>query len=252
MKRYCSQCFEEKPLQAFYIDRGRPTAACKACRLAMGHMTPEERRAHRQKRAAADNAWLAAYLADPSSVSHRGEWPADEIWRPVARYIGKYEVSDQGRVRSLWFANHRAHQLRAVPWVLMQFTHASGYRSVSLVGSPATRGVTELVHQLVCEAFRGPRPDGLVCGHRDGDPGNNRAHNLAWITYTENEADKQRHGHTLTGSKNHQSKLTEDDVRRMRELRATGVNYADLGKQFGVSGAVAHRAVTGRSWKHVA
>jgi hypothetical protein len=38
--------------------------------------------------------------------------------------------------------------------------------------------VPRYVHHLVLEAFVGPRPEGLVCCHWDGDPGNNRLENL--------------------------------------------------------------------------
>lgn len=43
------------------------------------------------------------------------------------------------------------------------------------------------VHQLVCEAFHGPRPfEGAVVMHKDEDALNNRPENLAWGTMKEN------------------------------------------------------------------
>lgn len=253
MKRYCSQCFAEKPLSEFFIDRGLPTASCKECKRSVARLTKAERAERTRQRAAADSDWLAAYIADPEAAiaRHLGDWPADEVWRPVARYLGYYEVSDQGRVRSIWFKNINANQRRPIPLVLTQFQHASGYRSVSLCPSKGVK-VTEHVHTLVCEAFHGARPDGLLCGHRDGDGANNAASNLGWITHVENEADKRRHGRTMSGSRNHQSKLTERQVVELRARVAAGGSPCSIAPEYGVSGQSAWKAATRRTWKHVA
>lgn len=49
------------------------------------------------------------------------------------------------------------------------------------------KGKTFKVHQLVCEAFNGPKPfDGAVVMHLDENPANNRPDNLAWGTQKEN------------------------------------------------------------------
>ena len=43
------------------------------------------------------------------------------------------------------------------------------------------------VHRLIALAFLGPSPfDGAVVNHLDGDPRNNRASNLEWVTQSEN------------------------------------------------------------------
>lgn len=50
------------------------------------------------------------------------------------------------------------------------------------------------VHHLIAEAFIGPRPQGQVVRHLDGNPLNNSAGNLGYGTYGDNERDKIRHG----------------------------------------------------------
>ena len=47
-------------------------------------------------------------------------------------------------------------------------------------------GRTYKVARLVCEAFKGQCPDGLVCMHGDENSRNNRADNLSWGTQKEN------------------------------------------------------------------
>ena len=57
-----------------------------------------------------------------------------------------------------------------------------GYRQASV------NGKTHLVHRLVAKAFRPPPPSEkhTQVNHIDGDPANNRAENLAWVTPSEN------------------------------------------------------------------
>jgi hypothetical protein len=50
------------------------------------------------------------------------------------------------------------------------------------------------VHQMVCEAFYGPKPPGHEVRHLNGDTLDNRAINLAWGTKSENMLDKVAHG----------------------------------------------------------
>lgn len=62
----------------------------------------------------------------------------------------------------------------------------AGYLTVHL-------GVTRPVHQLVLEAFEGPRPDGMVCRHLNGDKADNRSANLAYGTQADNLRDIAYH-----------------------------------------------------------
>jgi hypothetical protein len=48
------------------------------------------------------------------------------------------------------------------------------------------RSKTYKIHQLVCEAFNGPKQEGQVCMHLNEDYKNNRPDNLTWGTQKEN------------------------------------------------------------------
>jgi hypothetical protein len=110
-----------------------------------------------------------------------------EMWRAVVGHEGRYEVSDQGRVRSLLFAP---------PRVLSPYIHRDGYPVIDfcLGGGPKRRLRNQRVHCLVLEAFIGPRPAGMYGCHNDGDPSNNRLENLRWDTPSSNLYDRVRHG----------------------------------------------------------
>mgnify|MGYP002606053720 CR=1 FL=1 len=116
----------------------------------------------------------------------------EEVWKAVPNYEGKYEVSSLGRVRSLpHFVRGRNAKgvrfLRLSPGrVLRPGKTKSGHVSVAI-----GRGNSRLVHQLVLEAFVGPRPksiDGMTVDvlHINGIPSDNRLENLKYGSRGEN------------------------------------------------------------------
>lgn len=116
-----------------------------------------------------------------------------EEWRPVVGYEGIYEVSDRGRVKSLAkrVRCHGGYRTRAER-IHRPTDHPQGYKLVGLWLDG--RQYTARVHVLVLEAFVGPRTDGMVACHNDGNPANNRLHNLRWDTQSNNILDAIKHG----------------------------------------------------------
>ena len=122
-----------------------------------------------------------------------------EEWRAIPGYEGLYEVSSEGRVRSLDRVISCTRSDSAGPFgrdlqgrELKQSTDRTGRLSVNL--SRNGRARKRRVHTLVAEAFVGPRPEGLEVCHGDGDPSNNRVSNLRYGTASENWADRKLHG----------------------------------------------------------
>lgn len=119
-----------------------------------------------------------------------------EEWRPVLGYEGFYEVSDDGRVRSLdrttvtkigTSMSFKGRQMTAT------VRKQSGYHVVALNAHGRER--QRKIHQLVCEAFHGSRPSSeYQVRHLNGNKDDNRASNLAWGTASENTQDSIRHG----------------------------------------------------------
>jgi hypothetical protein len=103
-----------------------------------------------------------------------------EEWRDVVGFEGRYNVSDRGRVQSLCPAGHKSGGL------LRPQTTERGYLRVCLYLENGLRKFRK-VHQLVCEAFNGPKPEGdFTVDHRDNRKKNNRRHNLRWMTRLDN------------------------------------------------------------------
>lgn len=127
-----------------------------------------------------------------------------EQWRPALGFEGLYEVSDEGRVRSLdRVVPNGNHSKFLRGKVLAQAVNPArgGYRSVTLYIDG--RGHNRNPHRLVLEAFVGPRPIGMQACHRDGDPTNNRLDNLRWDSVSENNRDQVRHGTHPEARKTH-------------------------------------------------
>jgi hypothetical protein len=117
-----------------------------------------------------------------------------EQWQPVVGFEGLYEVSSLGRVASLPTSTWPTRRVLATP------AHArGGYPYVTL--HHEGRYFHRKVHHLVCLAFVGPRPDGMLCRHLDGDVTNNVPANLVWGTARENLLDAVRHGRHHNASK---------------------------------------------------
>lgn len=108
------------------------------------------------------------------------------------------------------------------------------------------------VHRLVAEAFI-PNPENKPqVGHWDGDGENNRVDNLHWVTQSENEDDKRRHGRLLEGDRSPRSKLASEQVREIRKLREAGTHVDDVARRFGVSKWTVYDACNPkRQWKSV-
>lgn len=104
-----------------------------------------------------------------------------EVWKLVPEYDGKYEVSDQGRVRSF--------QRYPQGVILRPGRMPGGHLSVAL-----GRGNSQCVHKLVLLTFVGAAPDKHECLHINGIPNDNRLTNLRWGTRSENMRDAYAHG----------------------------------------------------------
>lgn len=93
-----------------------------------------------------------------------------EVWKEVIGSNGKYQVSNEGQVRSLTS--------------LLSSYKRSGYLCVTMTIEKKRK--PQYVHRLVAEAFL-PNPEGLpFVNHKDEDKLNPHVDNLEWCTHEYN------------------------------------------------------------------
>lgn len=126
--------------------------------------------------------------------------------------------------------------------ILKAQLHRSGYLHVNLGGR------TRKVHEVVLTTYAGPRPEGAVARHLDGDSLNNHKNNLAWGTPKENVADQIKHGtmkNMFPKGENHpNSTLSDLDVEEIRELEGI-LLQREIAKLYGVNPATISKIMTG-------
>jgi HNH endonuclease len=170
----------------------------------------------------------------------------DDQFKHIDGFPG-YRVSRDGEVQSRWRRGSRGRMTDT--WLpLKPIRRRSGHLVVNLHRDG--KKTARYIHHLVLEAFVGPRPEGLVCCHWDGNPTNNRVENLRWDTHRANGADTIRHGRRKFGEEAG-SKLIAADVLEVRRKYAQGARKSQLAAEYGVTGPQIGNIVHRRAWRHL-
>ena len=152
-----------------------------------------------------------------------------------------YLVSDRGRVFNLKFKRF-----------LKPSNDGRGYFYVGLCKNGVEKN--QKIHRLVANAFI-PNPENKeTVNHIDGIKINNFDSNLEWATQSENVQHSYDNGlqKAIKGSKHVNSKLTEEQVLKIRWLYATGeYTQAALSKIFNVGQTIICDIVNRKRWKHI-
>lgn len=109
-----------------------------------------------------------------------------EEWRDIEGYLGLYQVSNFGRVKSLSriVCEKTGKQKHIKERILKPGYIRGGYLGVALHNGCGQK--TFKIHRLVAKAFI-PNPDNLpFINHKDENPQNNCVWNLEWCTHTYN------------------------------------------------------------------
>ena len=150
-----------------------------------------------------------------------------EIWKPVAGFDGKYEVSNCGRVRSI---DHEVKSLggwRTVKGRVLKQRVEHGYCRVQLSIDKSSHPHKQ-VHRLVAEAFV-PNPENKPeVNHIDGCKTNNCSDNLEWVTSSENSIHALENGLQSHKSYEEMQKMWEASSKPV--IRDDGEWYASASK----------------------
>lgn len=174
-----------------------------------------------------------------------------EKWKSVSGYEGYYEVSNLGRLQSLdRMIVDKVGRKRSIGGKMLKLClNSNDHYHATL--SKGNRRVSKKIHQLVAEAFIGPRPIGCEVCHNNGQPLDNEVGNLRYDTSAGNQADRLKHGTSNRGEKNGRAKLNEGDVREIRLALCGGKTRALIAKKFGVSEVQISKINGGKCWSHI-
>ena len=144
-----------------------------------------------------------------------------EIWCDVSGYVGLYQVSNFGRVKS-------------AKKIMKLQDNGCGYLMAHL--SKNGKAKWHLAHRLVAKAFI-PNPEKKqTVNHKDGNRLNNKASNLEWATYSENNL----HSYRSNKRKNPRAKSIY-----CAETGEVYVSSYDASRNTGISQACINRCVNG-------
>lgn len=173
-----------------------------------------------------------------------------EVWKPIPGWDG-YEASSFGRVRSVdmmiakvWYGGVRKPALHRGRVLSSRKCSRTGYFKVSVSIRSTRKSVTKSVHQLVCLAFHGEKPDWAECvAHNNGNRDDNTPDNLRWATNKQNAEDRIAHG-TNAVRRNSQLGPLPDNSRYLEMFRRwnEGELGKDLAKELGVHKDTFYRA----------
>lgn len=168
-----------------------------------------------------------------------------EIWKVIPGFDGRYEISNQGRIRRVF---ERFKKLSQKEPFLKPSQDTAGYLRASLMrdGKLFRSGV----HQLVALVFLGPCPDGFEVNHKDRNKHNNCIGNLEYVTHADNMAHARKTGlwKTARGERSGNHKLTEVQVSFIKSSNLTQRKLAEL---FGISQIAIYYIKSGKNWSHV-
>nr|DAP96555.1 MAG TPA: homing endonuclease [Caudoviricetes sp.] len=147
-----------------------------------------------------------------------------ETWKPIADYVGLYEVSNKGRVRNLKTGR-----------TLKPGNNGRGYLFVGLYKNGAVK--YHYLHRLVALTFI-PNPNKLPeVNHKDEIRTNNKLDNLEWISHRDNSNYGKRNERV---SKSKSKAIVQFDLSTgliiktysstITATRVTGINQGNISK----------------------
>jgi hypothetical protein len=158
-----------------------------------------------------------------------------------------YAASSDGRIWTCRSSGPGNRDRFTKPWrALKPGMTSMGYVTVGIGLGGGKNQRSRYVHELVLEAFMGPRPLGMECCHNNGDKTDNRLENLRWDTRSENSNDSFRDGTRPTNENHHWTKLDNESVEEAIGLVNNGVSQSEVARQFNVHPSTISRYVNAK------
>lgn len=114
-----------------------------------------------------------------------------EVFKDIPNYVGLYQISNFGNVKSLKRKIKNKNGFRIVEEkILKPYINSCGYYCVNLRKNSKIE--IKLLHRLIAENFIENKNNFKIINHKDGNKLNNNIQNLEWCTYSYNNKEAYR------------------------------------------------------------
>ena len=161
-----------------------------------------------------------------------------ELWKDIEGYENIYQVSNLGRVKSLYRWTNETTPRSVGERILKAFStknKKNKYLFVELYKD--NKGKKHRIHKLVTSAFYGKPPTNMVVNHIDGNTTNNALDNLEYCTISQNIKHAYAIGlhKPLKSIRNPNVKYTETDVILICKLSDAGYLRSEIAKMLNIN-----------------
>ena len=132
-------------------------------------------------------------------------------------------------------------------WEWTAATMGKGYGFIKIPGTRNQIGA----HRLSYLIHHGELQDGEVVCHSCDNPKCVKPSHLFAGSQLDNLQDMKSKDRHLSGAKNTVSKLTDDKVRQIHKLSASGLSQGKIAKSFGVTQGTVFKILHGERWNHI-
>lgn len=165
----------------------------------------------------------------------------EEIWKVIDGYEGYYEVSNQGRVRSVnrQITCNGVTMLRKSQ-IRLPGKKEEGYLYVALSKEGVVQ--TEYIHRLVAISFlEGRTEERSQVNHKNFIKSDNRVENLEWCSALENMEHFIKSGRA--------QKLSKEDIDMIIMAAEKGTPKKEIAKTFNLSNNTIHKILKGEIYR---